>query len=253
MDIPRILKKSGLEEREAKLYLAALELGGGTVQKISKQAGLGRVGSYYTLEKLVSQGLFSVAYERKRQRFIPESPKRLVELAKERTQELVQSLPEILSLTNTISNKPVIRYFEGHEGIAQVLFDPLETLLKFSKKDRIIYAYVSAESAFYALPEEQERFIQKRISLKIPIKWIAPNTELARELKEKDEQSYREMRLVPPNHFSLPTEMNIYGNKVSLIGEKGTQIAVTIEHPEIAKTQREIFDLAWLGAETFSH
>lgn len=42
-----------------------------------------------------------------------------------------------------------------------------------------------------------------------------------------------------------------YDNKINLIGEKGAEVGVIIEHQEIVKTQKEIFELAWLGAEKF--
>lgn len=40
--LERVLEKFGLSEKEAKIYLATLELGQATVQQIAKKAGLVR-------------------------------------------------------------------------------------------------------------------------------------------------------------------------------------------------------------------
>ena len=51
------LKKIGLSENEAKVYLATLELGSSTAQQIAQKAELKRPTTYVQLETLMKRGL----------------------------------------------------------------------------------------------------------------------------------------------------------------------------------------------------
>jgi len=65
-------------------------------------------------------------------------------------------------------------------------------------------------------------------------------------LKKNDEQ-LRETRSVNADQFSFTNEIDIYENKVAMFSLQGERIAVIIESESIARTQRMIFELAWLG------
>ena len=56
------LQHIGLNEREAKVYLAALELGPSPVQKIAQRAGIPRATVYLVLDDLRSKG-FVTTYD----------------------------------------------------------------------------------------------------------------------------------------------------------------------------------------------
>jgi Sugar-specific transcriptional regulator TrmB len=68
----------GLEEREAKLYLAALRRGRATASELTREAGVDRVLGYRLLDRLRERGLMEVTAERPR-RYAPVSPTTLVE------------------------------------------------------------------------------------------------------------------------------------------------------------------------------
>ena len=51
------LQQIGLTEKEAKVYLAALELGEKAVQVIAQKAGVNRATTYFILESLIEKGL----------------------------------------------------------------------------------------------------------------------------------------------------------------------------------------------------
>ena len=50
--LQKILENFGLEAKEARVYLAALEVGGGGVLEISRKANVERVNTYYVLDRL---------------------------------------------------------------------------------------------------------------------------------------------------------------------------------------------------------
>lgn len=57
------LKNLGLNEKEARVYLAALELGEASVQEIAQKSGVKRVTAHVAIEKLKTEGLL---YEEKK-------------------------------------------------------------------------------------------------------------------------------------------------------------------------------------------
>src|SRR3989338_4220338 len=82
------LQRIGLNEREAKVYLAALELGPSPVQKIAQRADIPRATAYLVLDDLRQKGFVSTYDEGKKTFFVAESPERLLVFLKEREVEV---------------------------------------------------------------------------------------------------------------------------------------------------------------------
>ena len=74
------LQNLGLSEKEAKIYLASLELGPETVQNIAKKAGINRPTTYLQIESLKEKGLISEFQRGKKTFYAPESPNRLLSM-----------------------------------------------------------------------------------------------------------------------------------------------------------------------------
>ncbi|MBI4087815.1 TrmB family transcriptional regulator, partial [Candidatus Kaiserbacteria bacterium] len=70
--MPKELEDLGLSEKEARVYLAALELGQNTAERIAKQASVNRSTTYVQLDSLMKMGLISTHEEDKKTLFAPE-------------------------------------------------------------------------------------------------------------------------------------------------------------------------------------
>ena len=68
------LQKIGLTEKEAKVYLAALELGQSTVQQISQKAKVNRATTYVILESLMDKSVIKTLEQGKKRFFVAEGP-----------------------------------------------------------------------------------------------------------------------------------------------------------------------------------
>lgn len=78
------LQEIGLDKKEAAIYLAGLELGETTVQRIAQKARVNRTTAYRILEILREKGLIS-SYKKKGGTVIyAENPKKLYEKSKEK-------------------------------------------------------------------------------------------------------------------------------------------------------------------------
>jgi sugar-specific transcriptional regulator TrmB len=248
----QILEESGLEDKQARVYLAALELGGATVTQISRKSRVERVNTYYVLDQLIERGLISLSQRKNGSLYMASNPKSFVKKAELNLEQLNAAMPQFLAIENSNTHRPVVSFYEGKGGMVEVLEDMIHTMENVPLEKREILEYLSVESAAESIYEPQVDFMNRRIQKKIRLRWILPNTPGAQEFAKKTKESYREVRLVPADRFPLLTEMNIYGNKINMLAEKGAEGGIIIEHPELAQTQREIFELAWLGAETFN-
>src|SRR3989344_3606940 len=77
-----ILQTFGFSEKEVDVYIALLELGKGTVTKISLQAGINRTTGYDILGSLVNKRLVSVSGKEPKQEYAAEPPKAITEYLK---------------------------------------------------------------------------------------------------------------------------------------------------------------------------
>ena len=118
------LEYLGLSEKEALIYMAALELGKAPVQKIAQKAGVNRATTYVIIEALSKKGLISNYTEGKKQFFCAEAPEKLSLLFREEVMEIQRRqeyldkiLPELKSLNASVKSKPVVRYYEGKAGL----------------------------------------------------------------------------------------------------------------------------------------
>ena len=110
-------EKLGLEENEAKVYLALLELGAATVSEIAKKSGITRTNGYHVLQKLSWSGLVNIVSGKgKKIKYSAEHPRRLIQVAtnkkslwEEKVNDLKKILPDLISLYK-VADKPVIRY-----------------------------------------------------------------------------------------------------------------------------------------------
>jgi sugar-specific transcriptional regulator TrmB len=236
----------GLSEKEAKVYLSALELGKSSVQKIASKAEVNRATTYVVIEALVKKGLMSSIEENKKQYFYAEPPEKLRMLFESMETEIVRKLdyldkmlPELKALHQTQKEKPFVRYFEGKEGIRamseEFFLDKnvgearmvccLSLLLDALAKDE--HSGLKA-----AMPDKRVRVI------------------LNSERKSSNAINH-DSRTVPVKNFPITSDIIFFKNKVGIAGQEGKIAGLIIENKEICSTFKTLFDLAWeyLGSE----
>ncbi|MEI7452221.1 MAG: helix-turn-helix domain-containing protein [Candidatus Falkowbacteria bacterium] len=240
----------GFSDKEAGVYLALLELGPATTTEISRNAKINRTTGYDILESLVSEGLINPIGETKVQKFVAENPEKVISFLENRIRQSQEKLkqaylllPELLSVYN-IKEKPKVKFYEGLERVKEAYEDTLTA-------QNEILGYAVGADAFEAVGEEYLRkYFKKRVERRIKIRLIAPDDLDSLKVIAKDKEELRESLVVPRNKFYFSTETNIYNNKILTISWK-EKFAVIIESQEIADAQRNVFELAWLGAKQF--
>src|SRR5581483_2129774 len=77
----------GLSQKEAKVYLALLELEVGSVSEVAKSANINRSSTYVVLSSLKKKGLISTSEDKKIQMFVATPPEMLLLEAQEKAKQ----------------------------------------------------------------------------------------------------------------------------------------------------------------------
>ncbi|MDD5740093.1 MAG: helix-turn-helix domain-containing protein [Candidatus Peribacteraceae bacterium] len=241
----------GLTKDEACVYLALLELGGSYVSAIAKKSGIHRVVCYKILDDLVGKGLVSSFLKNKVKHFAVESPQILVRRQQEKLDKAKKILPELLSISHALAYKPKIQYYEGLEGMKNI-FE--ETLTAQSE----LLGYTNLEDIPKVIPEEFLRdYAKRKIAKGLKTRMLSPHTPRALKYLEKYyprgfDPNLVEILFVNPREFHFEYEITIYGEKVAILSLNSEErMGLIIESPIYARTQRAVFQLAWLGATSF--
>ena len=235
------LQQLGLNEKEAKVYLAALEFGPTSIATIARKSGIKRTTIYEFLADMLDRGLILTSVSGKRTLYSGIGPEGLNKLI-ERQQVVIQSLaPELLLLTKQSPRKPKIRFYDGAEGLKHVFNDTLD------QPDGSEVLFVAPwAGTFESLPKSfVDKYVSKRKKQNIKVRSIVPHDKYALEGKKKDKEELRETIIVPKEKLPIKAKINIYQNKIAILSFGDEKISLIIESQQIADTLKAIFNLLW--------
>lgn len=239
------LQELGMLEKEAQVYLAALELGSSTVQIISRKSGVNRATTYVQVESLIRRGLMSSVIRGKKRYFNAESPDQLVRLLEikrkeidDKKEEFEKRLPELQAIFNLAEEKPKVRFFEGVEGLKAMQKDILNTKIDVFKE----VANVDLASQVY--PDDSNHY-GKQIKDKLKdIPAYVIYTSRKGDFKPSEEGN-RKRLFASANEVNFSSDIVIYGkDKIAFINSLKKN-GVLIENKEIFDTVNSLFDLIW--------
>jgi HTH-type transcriptional regulator, sugar sensing transcriptional regulator len=244
MNLQETLENLGMHEKKAEVYLACLELGQATAYLIAKKVGLKRPTVYDIVSQLMREGLLHKSMRGNVKYFSPADPEKILQLLKTKEKNIREAMPELQNLYNSPKSKPLIRYFEGKEGIMEMYEDSLRSCRKGDE----ILAYVG-EDILRHLPKYTEDYVARRVEKGIVLRGIYKNNPELAEYLEKSREQLRITRILAEKDFPVSNETNIYKNKVAIASYGTEMFGMIIESDEISRSQKAIFELAWKGAE----
>lgn len=237
MDLKEVLKQFNLNQKEISIYLATLELGEANVKNITKKAGIQRTYFYDLSENLIRIGLLCQIKKGKKRLFSAMNPDKLLGLQEERLQQLKKAIPQLKAIHNTKGQKPKIFYYEGLEGINQILNDTL--LYKGEILNLTTPRCITVNQQKFS-----QEYIQKRVLIDNRARVIGELSPEIINLKEKDKNELRETRMLPKEIYNSEVEFGIYGNRIYVTDYK-EEFGFIIEGSEIAKAMKMIFEIIW--------
>ena len=237
-----LLKTLGFTDSEAKIYLLALEKGPSSVQDLAKIAKVSRVTTYAVIETLSARGLMSNVQKGKKTLYAAESPERLVSFVHTRVRQMESTLHEVESLIGDLKllqrgEKPVVKMFEGKEGLAAVHDDIL------TSHPDTIYEMTNVDALYSLFPKEYFAPYRKELEKrKIKSKGIG--------IYSQPLASREDVHVVhlSPKDASFFGSIAIYNNKVALTTLQGKNISILIESEIVAQCMKEMLRFAMKGA-----
>ena len=245
----QILKQLNFSDKEIDIYLAALKLGKGSITELAKGARIKRPTTYVILEKFRDMGLISFSVQKKKRIFIIQKPERLLKIIEqekekieEKEKELKKTLPKLKSLTKKETLVPIIRYYEGKEGIWNILDD-----LMRPNQD----CWMIASGRFFdvlGINRVMKQVIQKRPKIGGKVYIIADQHPEQIKLYKKKETMFREYRFLPET-IDIDSSVYIYADKIALIFLKEPLSGIIIENKALFQVFKFMFDSLWKELE----
>jgi DNA-binding MarR family transcriptional regulator len=237
------LKKLNLTEKEARVYIALLELGPSTPYKIAKKSHLKRPTAYVIAEELVEKGLIIQMTGEKQKMYIARSPEAYVEEVEARIKDARKIVPELLALQRKKSEKPNILYFEGVQGIKQAY----EYKIKDFYGKEIVGFFARADAVDQVL--HTEVFLpwnEQKAKNGISVRGFTVDDPKLEEYKQffGKQKGTINAKFLPESLYSADCSFEAFEWGVRIVIMHSKQ-ALILESGEFALAMKQIFELLW--------
>lgn len=242
--LQNILQHLGYSEKEARIYLALLELGTSPASTIARFIWENRVTTYSILKVLVKRGLILESKKNTIQVYTGLSPEILIEQERSKYETLKSSLPELLSLMNQHSTKPKVTFYEWLDGLKNLLREVIRDFQ--TQPELVIHGFLWAQS----MDPRFEDFLRNSLTVEkqkpdqtpthVIIVWDS-SYWYADYCREKYMTKTVEALTFPMEH-----EIFTYEDKVIILMYTTGELSwVIIESRSLAQWVRSMFELVW--------
>jgi sugar-specific transcriptional regulator TrmB len=238
-ELETFLTDYGLTPKQARVYLASLQLGAASVQAIAQAAQTERTNAYDAIEALVAKRLMSITVLGKKNLYLAEPPENLGRILEERKADLDRLLPELRSLHNVSETKPRIRYYPGIQGYKAVYEDTLTAVTK-----EMVGIYSVQDIIDVVGREYVDRVVERRIKAGISLRVVRSREREIPGVYPNSNEALREMRLAPAG-MVFPIVTYVYDNKVIFLSSKKETFGLIMESEDIAQANKNYFEALW--------
>jgi sugar-specific transcriptional regulator TrmB len=246
---------TGLTKEQATVYETLLKLGETTASKLTKSlpTPLSRPLVYKVLEELIALGLTTkLETAGKVTVFTPKHPVGITERIDKQKEQIEQVKKEftatagkLISLFNLNSGRPGVQFFEGKDGVWEVLMDSLTATEE-------ILAYGDLEAIAKYIPDLNAEYSAMREEKQVKKRGLVIDSSEARKFLQTYGGNVTDTKLMPATGNVVPfqTVMQIYDQKVSYITLTDKYlIGFIITDQFIANTHKYLFESHWQSAK----
>jgi predicted DNA-binding transcriptional regulator len=237
-----LLKRIGLEEKEAEVYLAALTLKSAKASDIAKLSKQSRSHAYLMLRALEKRGLVSEIDRGKVLHFVAEAPESLLAYLDDREEEIRSirtiaegALPQLKSLTQPLVDQPHVTLLHGLDGMKQVYRAVLKNEFVALFNPEVMFA-TFGENITTKLFGKNARLRGRDL--------LVNNAGAKRYIGEVSQDDEYQIRLLPKN-VTFGTDTIVYEDTVAMFSYDSEQTIVRIENQNIANAFRAWFEVLW--------
>ncbi|MEK7642799.1 MAG: helix-turn-helix domain-containing protein [Patescibacteria group bacterium] len=230
------LTELGLSQKEARVYVALLEIDRGTAYAIAKQSGLKRSTVYLLLEELREKNLVLKIPHAKNQVFIAKDPEEFFSNFEDKLYKAKRTIPSLLQ--KYTKSDMASHLFDGKLEMKKALEYRREEL---KGGDLVSFCGVPMEGK--KVPGMYFDHAQALKDQSTKVRVIAPKDESIR--KFNDENAYGQSILLMPKDKFLPkVSMEISPDYAKIFLYTVSQ-ALVIENKEFSNFMKQIFELLW--------
>jgi predicted transcriptional regulator len=241
------LQQLGLNENEAKTYIALLRLGQANISRLSSELSVPRTTLYYSIEGLKLKGFAFQRMTGKKRLFSARSPEFLSKKAKSRlesakevnnkAEDLINSLKKIAKDPSSHSQ---VSHFEGKESVWEVF----EIILR-SNQDSYWFGFGQTFLENYDFEFFVNNFSKKRRQFGRTKSFnVLPPSESALKIARRGETDFQEFRFLQPGQ-NFNAGMCIFGNKIAIFSHDSGLSATLIESIAVVEITKTMFQMIW--------
>ncbi len=243
--LEKYLEDIGLSEKEAQVYLTLLAHDHSSVMTISKNTAMKRPTVYVILESLLKKGLVSTVEIGKKTNYRAEPPERLETFIKterlafdERASRLAEYIPALRAIQKESGEKPVVKYFEGKEGILQ-MYQEFYDRTKHEKGGQMDIIFPLEPTRDLFTPEDRKKFYAERVNRKIYNRCLYTSTY--EKLEDNELLSVKKVKESLP----VTADISVYKDQVEITIFGDNPSGIFIKCKDFADTMRTLFELSW--------
>ncbi len=242
MNLMEQLERLDLKGRQAKVYLALLQLGSASAIEIAKYTKLKHPTVYDVLDLLREKQLVCETVSGRRRLFSPEDPARLAEIENRRKEALDAVLPDLYALYRGGEKRPRVHYYEGAEGGEALR----STLLNVKAKEYFYFGAVR-EMLKLSTPECEAEYVRQRIRRGI---WSWSIRNRAREMPEEEymrpgEKNLRHVRYFPRAISDNISGLYLFDRTVAIASGLKENYTVFLESEELFILMKSLWQCMW--------
>lgn len=239
------LERIGLNEKEAKVYLAGLALGQATAQQLAAKATVARPSTYIAIESLTQKGLMSSFQKGKRKMFVAADAKHLsfvIEAKRkqlEEQEEVAKRIAERLEKRATKSESSEISA-EVHEGHAAIAY--VQGLLREHSGSEAFEIFNEEDVRRFIPPNVSEEDARRDFTKRFKVKTLCIAPARTPEL---DTIEGVEGHWLPIDEFPFSGEILVFGTTVVFTMYSDTVRALVIKSKEFSNSMRTMGRVFW--------
>ncbi len=242
-NIEKLKISLGLSANSAKIYLAALENGGGTLTELARDAGLARTVMTKPIVELSAQGLLEKQQEGKRIKYYASNPQelpRLIERKKAGLEELSKSLLQQIS---SPEKDLQIRWYSGIAGIKTAIRE-------FFKGSKGNYRqFENADTYQYLGTDFGDEIVAGRLKSKKTNKLIVignrESTGWYKNRVARAKEELRELIIISSDEYPFRANIAVSDNMTITFEYQKKPFAILIDNSYVAQSIASIHEMIW--------
>lgn len=234
----KVLKQVNFTEKEARIYLALLELGQSDVTNIAKKSGLKRSIIYVLIEGLMEENYVTQLPNRKINTYQAIDPGIILTHVKNMARNLAEMIPFLQSLQNKSPSRPRIHFIDTKEGILKIYDD-----INNYDNQFFISSYSKIEEHF---PGVMKKWVEdyKKSSLKYKGRHLIPENPKDSPFV-KDFLSIGQKVRVIPGIKEIKMDFALYGNKLAITSLGDKPYIVIMESQDLVDSLMPVMEIVW--------